>query len=130
MKVSLIRVSIIDPGAFGVLLIDDEPHYCTVERSYTAVDGSQFTKIKPGRYLCTPTTYIKGGYKTFEIDVPGHSRILFHKGNIEDDVDGCVAMGMSWTTMKGKPAVLSSAMAFSDFMRRVGDQKSFWLDVA
>lgn len=128
MKVSLKRVAIVDDGAFGVLLFDDIPICLTVERTYAA-GQSQTVKIPSGRLLCLRSTYYKGGYPTFEIIVPGHNRILFHKGNIEDDVDGCVALGEKFGTLSGKPAVLQSGAAFATFMNRLEGVNEFYLEV-
>jgi hypothetical protein len=115
-------------GQFGVLLHRGEPFAVTVERAYET-DGVLATKIPPGRYRCVATFYHKGGYATFEILVPGHSRLLFHRGNTARDVDGCVAIGESYGQLKGITAILDSAHGFADFWDHVGGLSEFVLEV-
>jgi len=111
------HVSIIDPGAFGAIMCDGVPFAVTLERSY--LEGSnQVTKILPGTYSCKRTWYIKGGYWTFEIMVPGHTRILLHKANVEDELDGCIAIGEQYGYLNGHPAILQSGAGFNEFMQK------------
>jgi hypothetical protein len=126
MKVDIKIVSIIEPGAFGVLLINDIPIGVILMRTYESLA----VKIPPGLYRCTRTKYFKGGYETFEIHVPGHSRILFHKANIEDDLDGCVGIGEQFGELHGKPAILQSGSGFAEFMDKMTNYNEFILKVA
>lgn len=119
MKVEIMRVSVIEPGAFGVLLIDEIPIAVTLERTYKSVASGQVMKIPVGIHRCTETNYHKGNYRTFEIHVPEHKRILFHKGNVEDDLDGCIAIGEEFGRLHGKPAILRSGKGFDEFMRKM-----------
>jgi hypothetical protein len=76
--------------------------------------------IPEGTYDAVPTFYHKGGYNTFEIvPVPGHSRLLFHVGNVEEDSLGCVLIGSSFGQVGGKAAILGSRAAFQRFMLTV-----------
>ena len=124
------RVSIIDQGAFGVL-IDSHgiPFAVTLERTYKLPDGTQSIKIIPGVYLCTHTMYYKGAYATFEINVEGHERILFHKGNVETDSEGCVLIGEQFEVLNNVPAILQSGKGFAEFMAKVGDMEEFYLTI-
>lgn len=125
MKLKIKRVSIIDPGAFGVLLDENSvPFAVTLEHTYGVnIKGEQHLKIDPGTYQCTRTHYHEGNYTTFEIHVPGHSRILFHKANVEDDLDGCVGVAEEFGVLDGKPAILQSGThpdkGFNEFMKKV-----------
>jgi len=85
------------------------------------------SSIPTGRYVCKRSMYHKGGYPTFEITgVPDRSRILFHVANTEEDVEGCVGVGMRLGVLKKldedtgsirhKIAVLQSRDAFKEFM--------------
>lgn len=129
------RVSIAPEGAYGVLLRSGLPiGPVSVERTYplsdTAPHGPQLVKIPQGQYRCEKTRYHRGGYDTFEIkDVQGHSRLLFHLGNTEEDSEGCVLLGQRFGMLRGKPAVLQSGLAFAEFMSMMGFRQSFTLGV-
>ncbi len=125
--ITLKRVAVHKEGAFGVLLMDSIPFCVTLEHTYD--QAQKVVKIPPGKYRCTRSRYHKGGYDTFEIHVPGHSRILFHKGNIEDHSDGCVLLGEQFGVMNGRPAILQSGAAFSEFMAKTQGVDSFELQV-
>ena len=52
-------------------------------------------------------------FETFEITgVPGHSGILFHTGNTNNDSSGCVLLGTDTTRL----GISDSRLAFSKFM--------------
>jgi hypothetical protein len=121
------RIAVHKEGAFGVLLSDGIPFCVTLERTYD--EGHKVVKIPPGRYHCTRSRYHRGGYSTFEITVPGHSRILFHKGNTEDHSDGCVLLGEQFGVLNGKPAILQSGAAFAEFMAKTSNVDAFELHV-
>jgi hypothetical protein len=111
-------------GAFGVLLAGSILPL-SLGRTYPKDDadprGEQFVKIPPGRYVCRRTYFHRGGFDTYEVTgVEGHSRLLFHKGNVEADSEGCILVGQRFDQW-GRPAVLESALAFSVFMRLTAD---------
>ncbi len=127
----LVRVSVAPEGCFSVLLIDDVPAgpVC-VERTYPVREsdplGRQFTKIPPGRYRCRQTQYASGGYPTYEVTgVVGHSRLLFHAGNVELDSEGCILVGQRFGWIGIKPGVLNSRLGFAEFMRLVNGRGYF-----
>ncbi len=122
----LVRLPAAPEGAFGVLLQDGLPFGLTLERTYADLH----VKIPAGRYVCRSSYFHGGGYDTYEITgVRGHSRLLFHKGNVEDDSEGCILVGRRFGELNGKPAVLESALAFDEFMRRTGGRQGFDLRV-
>lgn len=110
------RVAFTDDGVFGVFLMNNIPFAVTLERSYTPDEFHRVVKIPAGIYRCTKSYYYKGGYDTFEIHVPEHSRVLFHIGNTEGDSDGCVLVGEEYGVLAGKPAILRSGAGFREFM--------------
>lgn len=119
-------VSIRGDGCFGVLLDSaGRPFAVTVERTFD--DGQPV--IRAGTYKCVRSFYHKGGYETFEIRVPGHSRVLFHKGNTENDSTACVIVAESFGTLKGATAVLDSKGGFEEFMALTQGLAEFDLDV-
>ena len=121
------RISVHKEGAFGVLLFDGIPICVTLERTYD--DQAKVVKIPPGTYQCKRSRYHRGGYDTFEIHVPGHSRILFHKGNVETHSEGCVLLGEQYGVLNGRPAILQSGVAFDEFMAKTKDVDVFDLHV-
>ena len=125
MSFQLKRVAILNDGAFGVLLHNGIPFAVTLERTY---EPGNTVKIGNGFHECHRSRYVKGGYDTFEITVPGHSRILFHKGNTELHSDGCVLVAESFAVMGDKPGVSFSSDGFTEFMRRA-QEDSFSLEV-
>lgn len=85
--------------------------------------------IPAGTYRLVRTVYHKKGFETFEIaGVPGRSRCLVHPANTEEDVEGCVGIGMRFGRLKVgvdedtgerdvmKFAVVESRKAFERFM--------------
>ena len=124
------RVAVLRDGAFGGLLHNGFPFAVTLERTYDELDEATVsTKIPLGRFHCTRSVFLGGGYSTFEIHVPGHSRILFHKGNVEEDSEGCVIVAENFGELRGAPAVLDSAGGFREFMRRASGVSGFELMV-
>lgn len=129
--IELVRVAIAPEGCFGVLLIDGVPAGpVTIERTYPLVEsrprGPQFVKIPSGRYRCVRTMYHRGGYESFEVTgVLGHSRLLWHAGNVEEDSEGCILVGQRFGFLSGRPCVISSRLAFGEFMRLTGGRQSF-----
>lgn len=96
------RIAWLDEGAFGVLLWDGRAFAVTIERTYPPTN---FVKIPPGLYTCRRTVFHHGKpnpYETFEIMVPGHDRILFHRANYETDLDGCVGVAKCFE-VDGRP---------------------------
>jgi hypothetical protein len=116
-------------GQFGVLSQDELPFAVTLERAYQC-DGEHVTKIPPGTYRCTRTTFYRGGYETYEVHVPGHSRVLFHLGNWSADSDGCILVGESYAVLKGMDAIADSRAGFAELMEKAAGRSEFELEVA
>lgn len=125
MKVQLRTVAVRNDGCFSVLLIEGQPFAVTCERTFE--DG--LPVIKAGEHRCKRDFYNKGGYETFEIEVEGHDRVLFHKGNKETDSKACILVGESFTVMDGVTAIAQSGDGFKEFMARLEDVEEFTLEV-
>lgn len=129
-ELDLVRVSPNNSaGAFGVLMEGRNPFAVTLERTYDHTGRLQRVKIPPGRWVCRRTHFYRGGYDTYEVPVPGYSRLLFHKGNVEDDSEGCILVAQRYGVLNGQPAILNSGVAFADFMRRTTGQPEVILTV-
>ncbi len=137
VEVTLKRVAMRLDGTFGVLLADGLPFALTVERPWRDNARSE-SCIPVGVYTASRCrTQAHYGFadspkfgNTFEVtNVPGRSRILFHKGNIMDDSHGCIIVGEQFESLNGKPAVVASAKGFDEFLRLTKDVDHFKLTV-
>ena len=97
-RLQLMTASKREDGCFSVMKWktleeeDGRPFAVAVERTFENLR----TVIGNGLVLCTRDFYHKGGYETFEIQVEGHDRVLFHRGAIEDHSLACVVVGESF----------------------------------
>lgn len=86
---------------------------------------------------------VKGGYQCYEIEnVPGRSLIRIHPGNTEEDIEGCVLVGLSRGPKRvkkdedtgalnvDKRAVLSSQEAFRQFMAAMEGEDAGWITIS
>lgn len=117
----LVRFDANGDGTFGRF-----EHWISLEEE-DQNNQRMISSIPPGVYVCERTWYHGGGYETFEVtDVPGRDRILFHVANTEEDLAGCIGLGLSLGVLKvvdedtghmiHKLAVLRSRTAFKQFM--------------
>ena len=117
----LIRLEKSTQGFIGVLKVGNAVFSFTLEPDTTF--------IKQGSYHCKRFRGTKWP-DTFEIEVPGHTAVLFHAGNVEADTKGCVLLGSSVGKLKGERAVLNSGNTFKQFLEVMKDQKFFTLFVS
>ena len=62
-------------------------------------------------------------------DVRGHTNILIHAGNYNNDSEGCILLGDS-VIMSGRGQMITnSKVTFAKFMDLMKDQDSFFLMV-
>lgn len=104
---------------------------CT--RAFPMPDGSFSPVTPPGRYLCMKGSHTLDGtnwFETYEITgVSGHTGVLFHKGNVQEDSRGCELLGDYKGTLGTDEAVLNSADAFQRFIALQAGATEFWLTV-
>jgi hypothetical protein len=128
--VRLMRTEVTADGVFGEMFI---PGYSPL-RLFTVEDDWRLNLvgvscIPAGSYLLHRTVYYKHHYETFEITgVPHRSRCLIHPANTEEDVKGCVGVGLrlgritvpfdedTGALRPTKQAVVDSQAAFHQFM--------------
>jgi len=119
-----------DDGIFGVL--SDETGkvlFHTLEHSY-----SDAPKIPAGVYICLRGQHLLAGafapIDTFEVqNVPGHTGILIHPGNYNEDSSGCILLGESIAQTSSCQMITSSREAFKQFMEMQGENITFTLTV-
>jgi hypothetical protein len=117
MNLMLINKSFEADGVFGQLVIEDGQEIAvTLQHSYVA-DGGYVSKIPEGSYLCKRGKHQLAGmthsFETFEVEgVSGHTGILFHTGNSNEDSEGCILLG----EQRAGNVIENSRVAFERFM--------------
>jgi len=110
--VRLVRLEQTEQGALGILLIDGFIFCFTLEPDFKE-EGKLY--IPQGNYNCKRFHGTKWP-NTFEIEVKGHTAVLFHSGNTEADTLGCILLGATVGKLKGNRAVLNSGDTFKNFL--------------
>lgn len=142
IKLTLTRKQAAEDGIFsdftradGTLLAQTLEH--AFEHVPTSTPPVWEPKLPKGVYTCQRGEHrLKGNpvpFITYEIlNVPGHTGMLFHKGNFNADSDGCVLLGNSIVLEKdGKTKMITnSAQAFARFLTEIQNQPTFELTVA
>lgn len=127
-KITLYRLPETPDGMFGILCDEGIPFCLTVERKWLN-NQRMVSCIPEGIYISKRVQSPKFG-DTFEvINVPGRSRILFHKGNIEDDSHGCIVVGEQYESLRNKTAVIASGKAMVEFLARTHGLDEFELAI-
>jgi hypothetical protein len=121
----------------GVLLLAGRTFALTLERPWLNNRRGE-SCIPIGEYICyrcssSPDYGFKDSPKfgdTFQVfDVADRSKILFHKGNINDDTHGCILVGEQFGTLGGKDAILASAHGYGEFMSLLRHDTEFMLSI-
>jgi len=124
-RACIVRLEESSQGAIGALLVDGKVLGLTLEPDSKDPEKPQ---IPMGIYTCTRFHGAK--FKdTFEILIHGHTAVLFHPGNTEEDTTMCVLMGSKVGYLKGDRAVLNSGATFRAFMEHFKDVDEFVLAV-
>lgn len=96
--------------------------------------------IPAGSYRCVRSTFHRGGYECFEVlDVPGRTLIKFHRANTEENLEGCIGIGVRLGVLRVKDedsgemvyklAATSSKIGFDSWMDSMVDIDEFTLHV-
>jgi len=124
-------------GIFGELEEDGELVAYTLEHAFE--DGTTWNPILPaGKYTLQygPHQLEHGPpFMTYEFpkvtswDGNKHTQILFHAGNFNSDSKGCVLLGTQIGTLYGRPALISSTVAFEKFITRCAHATTIEVEV-
>lgn len=128
-KLTIVRVSSLDEGTFGVMLFDGKPFAVTGERPWRE-NKKSVSCIPSGVYLCK--RYKSAKYPdTFEVmNVPDRTYVLFHKGNFPmKDSEGCILIAEKFEEVNGDVAVLESGHGFKEFTKKLKDVCTFVLQI-
>lgn len=100
----------------------------TLEHSYDLK-----SKIPAGVYQCVLGTHaLHNGipFQAYELqNVPGHTNILIHMGNYNNDSEGCILVGEAITPSSKGQMVTNSRTVFAEFMKLQKGAPSFTLTV-
>jgi hypothetical protein len=132
MMMHLQRAEYTSSGIFGTMVDSDDSFLLqTLEHAYpmspdpVTISTSYLPKVPAGQYTCVRGVHsLSNGipFETFEVtNVPGHTGILFHPGNTEEDSEGCILLG---TTKVGN-MIFQSRDAFAIFMETLEMIQSF-----
>jgi hypothetical protein len=94
MILTLTRAENTPDGVFGTMDAAGLATLYTLEDDWKD-NTARESCIPAGTYPLHRTIYQKTGYETFEVTgVPDRSRILIHPANTEEDVMGCIGVGL------------------------------------
>lgn len=129
MNLKLVRTDFRDDGIFGELWIEQGKKIATtLEHSY-----DREPKVPAGNYICRRGNYAlhSGPIETFEVcDVPGHTGILFHRGNFNRDSEGCICLGEEEVDEgDGTMMITCTPKVFNAFMELQEGVDEFQLEV-
>jgi len=140
MKLVLKRSGQNEAGVTGILSgfkdqsTPQEAIAVTLEHAYNG-EPKYAPKLLPGTYTCIRGMHRLHGmtidFETFEVTgVLGHSGILFHVGNYNEDSDGCILLGHTIThDANGRLMITDSKLTFQRFMALLVGLQSFELSV-
>lgn len=118
-----------DDGTFGVLKVDGESLFVTLE-PYSRDNAVSISSIPANEYICK--RYSSKKYpNTFEVtNVHGRSKILFHAGNIDDHTEGCILVGQYFGKLRGEQrAVMNSGRSFRRLLQLLHGEDQFRLTI-
>lgn len=105
------------------------------------------SRIPPGSYRCVRRISPKRGYEVWWLcdvpgvssaempDVPQATTCQIHRGNLPDDLRGCIAIGSAFGPVynpkdtRNHPGIQGSRWAFERFMNLTRAESGLWLSV-
>lgn len=134
MNIKLKRREFIKDGIFGDYFDENNQHVCvTLEHAYPQYDETYKPKLPSGIYTCVRGIHALHNnvpFETFEItNVSGHTGMLIHQGNYNNDSDGCTVVGESIMDSNGVEMITNSKATFKKFMDMQANINQFLLEV-
>jgi len=137
MKVTLHRYYGDTYCTLGIMSIEglEDPIFHTIEKPW--LNNEKFVSCIPkGTYICKPffSQTLKTYPEVWQVwNVPNRTFILIHVANRADQLEGCIATGLSAGYMKDKSGVLRKAVLNSmnamDDIKRILGYTEFKLDI-
>lgn len=124
MKIVIKRIAYTDEGAFGVMMLDGMPFALTLERPWrdnrrgeSCIPAANYEAVRcreSAEYNYQDSPMFGD---TFVVEnVPGRKKILFHKGNLDDDTHGCILVGEQFGKLGTERGILASKAGFKEFL--------------
>lgn len=129
MSFELKTLSTRPDGCFSVLLFNTRPCLVTCERTFMGPDGIEAPVMQGGSHACRRSYFNRGNYPTFEILVPGHDFVKFHKGSVEQDSQACVLVGKRFGFLNGQTSIHDCQDAMNELMALTAGLDEFELVV-
>lgn len=113
-------------GTKGVIVFENDPFALSLEREWLD-NAPSISCIPSGEYTCKRVDSPKFG-NTFEVtNVPFRTHILFHKGNVDSDSQGCILVGEEFGDLGNDTGVLNSKHGYDELMAIMSDDDEFRL---
>lgn len=128
MILRLVRVSEYKEATLGILLLDNQPLWKTLELPWRE-NQAMVSCIPPGEYSVVKHLSPKFGRTLHVLNVPGRSEILIHPGNTTAHTRGCILPGLTFGTLEGSPAVWESKRAMERILDAARNSDSIIIKV-
>ena len=118
IRVRLQRVLQYPTSTFGIMRVDEEPEFLTVENPWL-YNERNVSCIPKGVYNIRPHKSPRYGLVLAVDDVPNRSHILIHAGNTAADTKGCILVGERFGNVKDMRAVMQSRFALNRLLSMI-----------
>lgn len=115
MKIEIIRIEKNDNVTLGIMLVDNQPMYSTLELP-DKDNAKNISCIPVGRYKIIKHISPKFGKCFYVKNVPNREHILIHAGNTTADTEGCILVGQKFGKLNNLPAIMSSKTALQKLL--------------
>jgi hypothetical protein len=105
-------------GTFGVLRINKKV-FCVTLEPCDYGNAPSISSIPAQQYTCKRIISPTFG-ETFEVsNVPGRTKVLFHKGNVVGHTEGCILVAQHFGKLNHNRAILNSGVTFKNFINKL-----------